>query len=254
MALALTAVPLARPTLSEATVATVVAARQAFDDAAPALFDPPRATTVNVLVGAFDRRGEAMGTVRQTVSLTPRRAFSGTFEYEVISHMNLRPGRYEVRAAVEDTGLGRSGSVYTYVDVPNYRTEAIEMSGILLEAQPARVSAPAAALADLVSFVPTARRAFLRSDRATTFVRVYQGLSRALTPGYVVAQILDANDVPVFSQESRILPEQFGAGRALDYYVDLPIGRLPAGEYLLSIEARTGTNTSRRDARFRIVP
>jgi hypothetical protein len=71
IALALTAAPFARPRLDTATVATVVAARQMFDEPVPALFQAPAPTVVNVLVGAFDRRGEALGTVRQTLTLTP---------------------------------------------------------------------------------------------------------------------------------------------------------------------------------------
>jgi hypothetical protein len=234
-------------------VATVVAARQTFEAGVP-LLDPPVPTTVNVLVGAFDRRGEALGTVRQTLTLTPRRAGTRTFEYEVVSQLDLAPGRYEVRAAIEDTRLGRSGSVYTYVDVPDYRDTDIEMSGLLIEALPARASAPAAPLEGLVSIVPTARRTFASTDTATGFARIYQGLTRPLTPGYVNARIVDEQDGTVFSQESRVLSEQFGAGRALDFSVDLPLRRLAAGEYLLSIEARVGTQTVRREARFRIAP
>lgn len=253
VALSVTAAPLARPRLDGATVATVVAVEQVFE-AAPSLLVAPVSTSVNVLVGAFDRRGEATGTVRQTLALTPQRTLTDSVAYEVVSHLELRPGRYEVRAAVEDARLGRSGSVYTYVDVPDFRQAALGMSGALVEATPARASAPPAALSELVSFVPTARRAFAGTDKVTAFVRIYQGLGRAVTPGYVVAQIVNDRDVPVFSRESRILPEQFGAGRALDHYVELPLERLAAGEYLLTIQARAGTETARRDVRFRVLP
>jgi VWFA-related protein len=250
--MAITAVPFAGPRLDVATVASVVSATQVFDGPGP-LFESPVPTTVHVLVGAFDRRGEALATARQTVSLTPRQARARQFEYEVLSHFDLGPGRYEIRAAVEDTALGRSGSVYTYVDVPDYRQAPVELSGVLMAA-PGRVSAPPEALSALVSFVPTARRTFTRSERATAFVRVYQGLTRSLTPGYVTARIVDEHDAVVFQQESRVLAEQFGAGRALDFSLDLPLDRLADGEFLLTLEARSGTAQARRDARFRVVP
>lgn len=254
ISLAVSAAPFARPQLDRATVATVVAARHVLDGGMPALFEVPVPTTVNVLIGAFDRRGEALGTVRQTLTLTPRQAAERVLEYEVVSSLELRPGRYEVRAAVEDTRFGRAGSVYTYVDVPDYRREDVEMSGLLIEATPARVSAPPSPLAGLVSVVPTARRAFSHSDKVTGFVRIYQGLSRPLTPGYVVTRVFDDHDRTVYNQESRIVSEQFGAGRALDFFVDVPIARLVPGEYLLAVEARVGNETARRDARFRITP
>jgi hypothetical protein len=56
----------------------------------------------------------------------------------------------------------------------------------------------------------------------------------------------------VFHQESRILPQQFGAGRALDFTLDVPTARLRPGAYLLSIDARHGNETARRDASFGI--
>ena len=58
----------------------------------------------------------------------------------------------------------------------------------------------------------------------------------------------------VFNQETRLVGEQFGASRAVDFSVDVPTGRLPPGEYLLTVEARSGTATARRDARFRLTP
>lgn len=251
--LSVTAAPFAAPRLEAATVASVVAVREELDGGLPALLGPPVPTTVNVLVGAFDRNGTALGSTRQTLAIPPSLTAGRTLEYEVLSSFPLRTGRYEIRAAVEDTRLGRSGSVYTYVDVPDYRREEVGMSGLLIDASPARPSAPATALSGLVSFIPTARRTFATADKATAFVRIYQGLTRPLTPGYVVARVVDARDTQVFNQESRIVSEQFGAGRALDYYVDLPVSRLAAGEYLLTVEARVGNETARRDARFQVV-
>jgi hypothetical protein len=128
------------------------------------------------------------------------------------------------------------------------------MSGLLIEATPSRVSAPPTPLEGLTTVVPTARRVFAPSDRVKGFVRLYQGLSRPLTPGYVVTRIVDDHDRTVFNQESRIVSEQFGAGRALDFFVDVPVERLTTGEYLLSVEARVGNETARRNARFQVTP
>ena len=259
-ALSLAAAPVARPTLERATVAAVIGSTMRLDQMAPALpLSGPGISpvvVVNVLVGAFDRRGHAVATERQTVSLTPTRAGVGarSLPYEVIARLDLKPGRYELRAAVEESGAGQSGSVYSYVDVPDYRREPVAMSGLVVEAEPARMSSPAQALGDLLPVVPTARRVFSRTDRVRGFVRVYQGLERAVIPGYVVAEILNQRDQSVFRQESRVVPAQFGASRAMDFMVDLPIARLEPGEYVLSVDARHGTATARRDARFRIVP
>jgi hypothetical protein len=59
-------------------------------------------------------------------------------------------------------------------------------------------------------------------------------------------------DQSVFEQESRILPAQFGAARSLEVSIDLPVTRLPPGDYLLSLVSRHGNESARRDARFRL--
>jgi hypothetical protein len=71
-----------------------------------------------------------------------------------------------------------------------------------------------------------------------------------MMPGYVTVEILDAQDRSVFRQESRIVPDQFGASRAMDFSVNVPVARLDPGEYVLSVEARHGSDTASRDARF----
>ena len=256
IALSIAAAPLAAPDLSGGVVAAVVKVRQDIDDSVPpdvatalAAGEPTR---VNVFTGAFDRQGRALASTRQTVSVTAHRTAPRSFEYEVVSRLDLPAGRYELRTAVEDTRLGRSGSVYTYVDVPDYRREPVALSGLLLTSQPAPVSVPAGALDGLLSIVPTTRRSFTRADRATAFVRLYQGVSRAMMAGYVVAEILDDRERSVYRQETRLVPTGYGASRAVDFSVELPLDTLPPGEYVLGVEARHGNETARRDTRFSV--
>jgi hypothetical protein len=204
---------------------------------------------VDVLAGVFDRNGRILGSSRQTVPVTPQRTADQPLEYETFSRIDLKPGRYEVRAAIDDGSVGRAGSVYGYVDVPDFAREPVSLSGLLLQAGP---SSPAPILGDVLSGTPTTRREFTRTERVSAFVRVYQGLSRAMIPGYLTAEIRDDQNQSVFHQESRILPQQFGAGRAMDVSLDVPIERLRSGAYLLSVEARHGNETARREARFTV--
>lgn len=259
VALTMAAAPFANPTLDRATVSVMVGARIELDRALPDLVagpgqPSPSYTTVNAFVGAFDRFGRPVVTSKQVMSIAPRQSTPRTFEYEIASRLELGPGRYEIRAAVEDTRLERSGSVYGYVDIPAYRREPLSMSGLVVDARPLRVAAPARPLDGLAPVVPTTRRTFGPTDVVSGFVRIYQGLGRAVTPGYVQTTIRDEHDVAVFSQEARLLADQFGASRAVDFSADIPTGRLPPGEYLLTIEARSGTATARRDTRFRLTP
>lgn len=253
LALEMAAAPVAAPDLGRSSVAAVVRVRQAFDDTdvLPAEGVP---TTVHVYTGAFDRQGRALATGRQTVSVVPRRLEARVFEYEVVSRLDVDPGRYELRVAVEDTRLGRTGSVYSYVDVPDYRREAVAMSGLFITAEPAVPSVRDASLDALVRVVPTARRTFVSADHVTAFVRLYQGLARSMTAGYATVEILDAHDTSVYRQETRLVPSGYGASRAVDVSVDLPVDRLGPGRYLLRVEARHGNASARRAAVFSIRP
>ena len=253
--LAMSAIPVAAPDLTRSSVAAIVGVTQRFEGPPPALMSPPAEAgpaVVNVYTGAFDRQGRAHATAHQSLRVTPRAVASRTFHYEVVSRLDLKPGRYEIRAAVEDAALGRSGSVYAYVDVPDYHRTPVALSGVVLSALPGAVVVPEAPLAGLMPITPTTRREFTTADAVTAFVRLYQGVSRGLIPGYVVAEILDASDTSVYRQETRLVQSSFGASRAVDFSVDLPMDRLGPGAYVLGIEARHGNETARRDVRFTV--
>lgn len=252
VALALTAVPVAAPDLRQGTVASVLRVTRAFEAALPAVMAPPEGDVVHVYTGAFDRQGYPLAAAQQVVRVNPRALAPSVFEYEVVSRLDLKPGRYELRAAVEDPRLGRSGSVYAYVDVPDYHREPVALSGLMLSVSPGTVAVPQTAIDGLLPFTPSTRREFVSSDQVRAFVRMYQGLTRALMPGYAVAEILDGDDRSVYRQETRLESAGFGASRAVDFSIDVPVDRLAPGPYVLSVEARHGNETARRDVRFTV--
>ncbi len=84
----------------------------------------------------------------------------------------------------------------------------------------------------------------------TGFVRLYHGLTRGAIPGYLVSQIRDDQDRIVFRQESRLVAEHVGAGRATDLTLEVPLSRLVPGAYVLMVDARHGSDTASRQVRF----
>jgi VWFA-related protein len=246
------AAPFATADMRSAAVGVVLGVRPGPDLPAASLPNAFPAREVHLLVGAFDRNGRALAHERRTIALPPGPA-GDAVPYRVASRLTLKPGRYELRAAVEDPAFAEVGSVFGYVDVPDYVHAPVSLSGLLL--QTAGEPRPAGEwLDDLVPVASTERRTFARSETVTGFVRVYQGLSRAAMAGYITAEIRDSNDRVVMRQESRTLPDQFGASRGMDFTVALPMSRLSPGEYLLTIQARHGNESARRDARFTIEP
>lgn len=244
--LAVSAAPVAVAGLRGGAIAVVVRAEQTSRDGGAPVAAAP--TDASLLVGAFDHTGRAVALEERQVRVSPRAAPGGAPWYEVASRLSVPPGRYEIRAAIDDATLGRAGSAYTYVDVPDFARAAVSLSGLLVQAGAAD-PLPGASLADLAPVAPTARRRFSQSERVTAFVREYQSAGRRFMPGYAVVEITDATDRRVYEQQQRIEPltEEH---HPLDFRVDVPVATLPPGPYLLTFEVRHGNETARRDIKF----
>jgi VWFA-related protein len=236
--------PFALPGKDESAVAVVLSVEPHADSAAPA-----GRTPVKVLAAAFDRSGRSVHSEEQTIAIAPRIAAGGV-SYEVLSRLTVKPGRYEVRVALEDGE--RRGSVYTFVDVPEFSRQPLSLSGIAIAASPSRAAAPPDAFAGLLPVVPTAQRQFGKSDTATAFVRVYQRLQDAGGLVSVTARVIDASDRSVFEAAASLPAERSASYLAADYRLQLPVERLAAGEYLLTIDAKQGEHVARRGLRFTI--
>jgi VWFA-related protein len=236
------AAPVAVPGVRGGAVTVVVNVRHEARPSGP--------TRASVLVGAFDHNGRAVATDRRTV-VVEARPVGTSFEYEIASRLQVRPGRYEVRAAVEDESARRTGSAYTYIDVPDFTTALVSLSGMFIQAGAAGAAVPGATLADLVPVTPTVRRRFSSQEPVTAFVRAYQSAAREFVPGYAVVEITDATDTRVYRQQQRILPTEAGH-RPIDFELQVPVERLQRGPHLLTFEIRHGNDTATREVRFDI--
>jgi VWFA-related protein len=209
-----------------------------------------KTTTVDVLARAFDNDDRVWGTRKLSIRFPLNAANRGPISYEVLPRLTVPPGTYEIRVAV-GTEDGRTGSVYTFVDVPDFSRGGVSLSGIVLEATPAVLAAPADAYADLLPVVPTARRDFGANDRVSAFVRVYQGGSHPPVPATLTTRIVDAKNEQVTKSTRELDPSLFAKGRALDHRFDLPRNLAP-GEYLFTVETAAAGTAAERALRFRI--
>jgi len=79
---------------------------------------------------------------------------------------------------------------------------------------------------------------------------VYQG-GRRPSAAQVAARVVNDRNETVFQQTTTVDGERFDRNsRSFDYRFDLPLARLAAGEYLLTIEAIVDKRRERRDVRF----
>jgi hypothetical protein len=204
--------------------------------------------TLDVTVGAFDVHGNSVGAGHQTIEVPAELARAGRADEGLITRLDLPPGRYELRAAAKDVATGTIGSVFSFVDVPDFADGPLTMSGLLLhhEPAPAVVDNPIAAV---VPVVPTVARAFTRDDAVHAFLRIYQ--SRDPQPVTVTTRVIDTANRTVVEQRRDLSVDAFLAHSA-DVDVPLPLNQLAPGQYLLTIEVTRGEVHVERTARFEI--
>jgi hypothetical protein len=246
--LALVAAPFATPGKATGTVAVTLGVEPGASTSA-ATREPttrPGPETLHVVVAALDPKARLI-TSREETAVVGAGAVSG---YDLLSRLELEPGRYEIRVAT-DAPSGRRGSVFTFVDVPNFSRDDLTLTGVAIGTSPATPAAPVDLLRDLMPILPTARRTFARAEQVSAFVRAQQG-GRRSDPVTIVGRIVDRDGHVVRDDTRTFASDRFGAVRTADYQLDLRVADLTPGDYLLSIEATSGKKSQRRNVRFSV--
>jgi hypothetical protein len=190
------------------------------------------------LVAVFDERARRVASSRQSVESVA--SPDGTIEW--LSSFPTKPGRYEVRVGVAETGTGRTGSVYGYVDVPNTAAgEGFSLSGVTLEAA-LPSSAPAATL----------RRTFAATALVSAELKVHRAGGGG-APIVVRTRVIDERDRTVSESSDTIDGTQFSPAGVASFRFDLPLTTLAPGRYLLTMQASGGgAAVQHRDVQFSV--
>ena len=206
--------------------------------------------TLELLVSAFTPNGDPRGSQRKTIRMTTRTG--EPLAYDVLTRFDLPPGRYQLRLAAESTLFSKRGSVYYEIDVPDFSSEPLALSGVVLAAVGGAPAMPAGAFHPLVPMDPTSRRRFSPTDQVRAFFQVYQGGSGRLAPVDLQIRVTNERDSVVTRTTESLTPDRFANDRGADYGFELPLSRLEPGRYLLTVEASRGGRTARRDIPFEI--
>ncbi len=204
---------------------------------------------IRLTVAAYDPYARLVAS-REDVVNVAEHSPGPTPEFEVFSQLALPSGKYEIRAAVDDLE-GHSGSVFAYAEIPDFRTGPFSLSGMMLTTNDTS-NQRNPSLGDLLPFVPTVRREFGSSDRVKGFVRVYQPPDRAAAPVAIEARILDEGGATTWTDSAVLPAAAFVTSHAADYQVDLPVGTLKPGEYLLITHAEAGEHRLERAMVFSV--
>jgi len=199
--------------------------------------------TLEVEARAYTLEGKLKATVRQTAAVAFRPDGSDA-HLEVLSQMDLKPDRYEIRCSILSGVLKQTASVYADVLVPDFFKESLSLSGIALSADPPIATVPKDALASLLPVVPTTQREFAPGASASVFMRIYQKKQPALVS--MVTEIRDASDQVVVREEQMVPADRFGASRSADFQRTLPIAQLAPGPYLVTFTATADKSQAQR--------
>jgi VWFA-related protein len=204
---------------------------------------------MDLLVSAFRDDWKATGTVTETVRVTMPPA-GEVRHVDIPARLDLPPGRYEIRAALNPKSTGEAGSAYVSVVVPDFAKTPLTMSGVLID----RATAALAGEGDDSRATPTATtlRRFAPGDRVSASLHVRQGGRNPLAPVDVTMRIVDTTDRPLVSRQMTLEPGSFGSTRAAELRLDLPFEGLEPGEYLVSFMASSPGGTVGRDVRVTV--
>lgn len=242
------AAPFAIPGKKEAAVAIMVGVRQ------PIRETGARTTErVGFQVNAFNVDGKSYGAKRMDVTVTLRAEAKGMGEYELLNRMDLKPGRYQLRVALNVGSLATSGSLYYDVDVPDFTKAPVSFSGMVLAARPSAPMTPKDGLPGVLPITPTTRRSFSPSDRVVAFTRVYQGGKDPLVAVPLRIQLRNQDDFLIMNLQESLAAEKFTTERSADVNIAVPLERLAPGPYLLTLESAVGQTTAKREVRFDVV-
>jgi hypothetical protein len=207
--------------------------------------------TAEVAVRAFDERSplrESKGHWTSTVRLHPLATTSGEVHYDAVTRLDLPPGRYEIRLSMQGAD-GVAGGVAQFLTVPDFETERLSLSGVVLGRPAARQGDHV--MSGILPFAPTTLRTFAAREAVTTLVRVYQGGRSRPLPVSIATRIANADDEPVFGRVEDLPSSAFlPFTRTAEYRRALPLADLVSGEYLLTFEASLDGRRAQRHVRF----
>lgn len=180
--------------------------------------------------------------LKARVSLSPNTAAGeppAIAIYQVGDRVELPPGRYQLRVSAQSARLGKGGSVYLDIEVPNYEKAPLAISGLAIGyADGSRV----ASTAPMLPFAPTLDRVFASSDALRVYFEVASLGEPADAAGTL--EILTAS-----GDRQDSIPVRSGSGRA---DARLSLSALPAGAYILRATVTNNGETASRDVGFAI--
>jgi hypothetical protein len=194
---------------------------------------------------AADWNGRAVQHLGNTATVTSTEPLRPNAPPDVVYHLpftlDLRPGRYQLRAQAISTTLGLGGGVSLPIDVPNFTNRPTRIGSPVLgsslkpDAPTPRPTTPD----DLIPFSPSLDREFSREDTLRILFDVVRSGMQAVEARL---EAVDFEDRVVLTLSERL--ERNDPGRV---FMALPLSELEPGAYRLRITAATPAGSDVRE-------
>jgi hypothetical protein len=207
------------------------------------------ADTVEISFFALNEDARAQRGTRSALNLAVR-----PDTYARLKEMGIRlnarttlaEGRYQLRVGARNPVSGKTGTVFYDVTVPDFASEPLMTSGLLVAALSGTPSAdvltpqrdPAAE--KLLGAPPTSRRAFSRDETLAYMTEIYDNAPPKQPKQIdVAARLIDEAGRDAFVSRDLLQNGQAGAPKwqTFGYTGRIPLNDVPPGRYLLRVEA-----------------
>ena len=216
--------------------------------------------SIELVTVPIDAAGRAMEGTRDELSITPRPQTRDIILAKGIRfarRIELAPGRYQLRVGAREAGSGSAGSVPIDVDVPDFSSAPLTMSGLVLTSKSA-AAVPTGRddelLKDVLPAAPTAIRDFPRGDELTVYAEIYDQIT---TPHKVeITTTATADDGRVmYSRSDQQTSESLQKpGDGFGHVATIPLRDVAPGRYVLRVHGRssTGAGAALRELEFTV--
>jgi VWFA-related protein len=217
---------------------------------------------IQITYFALDAKGKYRGGNSDTVTLNLRPETKAVVErsgMRTLSRLQIPPGRYQLRVAVNDLATSAVGSVLYDLDVPDFAKSPLAMSGLVLASGAASrlpTVRPDEELRQVLPAAPMGSRIFPVGDSLALFVEIYDntgGSSHKVDIATTVTS--DEGKVMFTAADVRDSSELQGKSGGYGYGSPVPLDGLTPGIYVLKVEARSRLGqgpTANRQVQFRI--
>jgi VWFA-related protein len=182
----------------------------------------------------------------------------------ITRRLELRPGRYRLHLGLRDATSGAIGTLLTDLDVPDFTSPALAISGIALVSAAATRTPTVESDRALTALLPgdqTARREFPQNDTLAVFAEIYDNdLSRPHLVT-VTSSVRDENSVEVFAARAEHTSAELAMSAGgtnqpggFGHRVTIPAARLGTGRFVLRVLAQRSIDDAPvlREVPFRI--